>query len=79
MIAMVVMCLTWHFRMGNYMQTPEEGRVYSTEVFGLISDQILKVTIFKEYQFTAEDLQQAHRDLAGGKTVGKLVVKVADE
>ena len=65
--------------MMNYLYTPEEGRVYSKEVFAMIADGTLKVSIFKEYQFTTEDLQQAHRDLAGGKTVGKLVVKVADE
>jgi NADPH2:quinone reductase len=65
--------------MANYMYTPEEGRFYTEEVFGMISDGTLKIAIFKEYEFTAEDLQQAHKDLAGGKTVGKLVVKVADE
>ena len=30
-----------------------------------------------EYPFTAEGVQSAQRDLTGGKTTGKLLIKVA--
>ena len=65
--------------MMNYMSKPEEARFYTEQVFGMIADGSLKITISQEYPFTAEAVQQAHKDLTGGKTVGKLVVKVADE
>lgn len=64
--------------MSNYTYTAEEARYYGQKVFDLISKGTLKIKIFKEYPFTAEGVQQAQRDLTGGKTVGKLVVKVAD-
>jgi NADPH2:quinone reductase len=65
-------------RVKNYTVTAEEARYYGTEVFRLIADGTLKVKIFKEYPFTAKGVQDAHRELSGGRTVGKLVVKVAD-
>ncbi|PBK62722.1 NAD(P)-binding protein [Armillaria solidipes] len=65
--------------MGNYMVTPEEAYHYSTGVFDLISKGIFKINIFKEYPFTAEDVQQAQKDLTSGKTTGKLLIKVSDE
>lgn len=64
--------------MGNYITTPEEGRRYVTELFQLIADGTLKVNVFKEYPFTGEGVQQAQKDLTGGKTTGKLVIKIAD-
>ncbi|KAI9063529.1 NAD-P-binding protein [Trametes sanguinea] len=63
--------------LGNYVYTPEEGRRYSTELFDLIAKGELKIRIHAEYPFTAEGVQQAQKDLTGGKTVGKLIVKVA--
>ncbi|EIW55614.1 NAD-P-binding protein [Trametes versicolor FP-101664 SS1] len=65
--------------MGNYVYTPEEGRRYSTELFKLIADGDLKVRIHAEYPFTAEGVQQAQKDLTGGKTVGKLIIKIAPD
>ena len=38
----------------------------------------LKPTIYKEYPFTAEGVKQAQTDLKGGKTVGKLVIRVSE-
>ncbi len=64
--------------MSNYVYTAEEAYHYGQEVFKLVSDGTLKINIFKEYPFTAEGVQQAQRDLTGGKTVGKLLIKVAD-
>lgn len=63
--------------MGNYVVTAEEGRRYATELFSLVADGALKVKVHKEYAFTAEDVQQAQKDLTGGKTAGKLVIKIS--
>ena len=65
--------------MGNYIYTPEEGRVYSRQLFGLLADGALRVNVHAEYPFTADGVRQAQRDLVGGKTTGKLIVKVAPE
>ncbi|KAL0951872.1 hypothetical protein HGRIS_008532 [Hohenbuehelia grisea] len=62
--------------MNNYLFTPSEILHYGNELFSLISKNILKTKIWKEYAFTAEDVQQAQRDLTGGKSVGKLVIRV---
>ncbi|KAH9852519.1 hypothetical protein C2E23DRAFT_885659 [Lenzites betulinus] len=48
--------------LANYVYTPEEGRRYSTELYKLLA---------------SGELNQAQKDLTGGKTVGKLIVKVA--
>ena len=66
-------------RMSNYVYTPEEGRVYGEQLFRAIADGTLKINIFGEYAFTGEGVQQAQKDLVGGKTTGKLIVKVAGE
>ena len=63
--------------MGNYIYTPEESRRYTTELCRLIADGTLKINIHAEYPLTAEGVQQAQKDLTGGKTTGKLIVKVA--
>jgi len=65
--------------MANYVFTPEEAAHYGKAVFDLIEKNELKIQIFKEYPFTAEGVQSAQRDLtqAGGKTTGKLLIKVA--
>ncbi|KAF9005716.1 NAD(P)-binding protein [Hymenopellis radicata] len=61
---------------GNYAFTPSEILHYTTEMYELIGRGILKINIYKEYPFTAEGVQQAQKDLVGGKTIGKLVVNV---
>jgi len=66
------------YRMNNYVCTPEEIRYYGDKVWDLIADGVLKINIFQEYPFTAEGVQQAQKDLTGGKTTGKLIVKVQD-
>jgi NADPH2:quinone reductase len=63
--------------MANYVFTPEEAAHYGKEVFNLVEKNELKIQIFKEYPFTAEGVQNAQRDLTGGKTTGKLLIKVA--
>ncbi|KDR85579.1 hypothetical protein GALMADRAFT_53695 [Galerina marginata CBS 339.88] len=64
--------------MSNYVYTPEEAAYYGKVLFELVGKQELKIQIFKEYPFTAEGAKQAQSDLTerGGKTVGKLLIKV---
>ena len=63
--------------MFNYVYTPEEAAYYGKELFDLVEKNVLKIQIFKEYPFTTEGVQNAQRDLAGGKTTGKLLIKAA--
>jgi len=63
--------------MSNYISTAEESAHYGKEVFDLVDKNELKIQIFKEYPFTTEGVQNAQRDLTGGKTNGKLLIKVA--
>jgi NADPH2:quinone reductase len=65
--------------MNNYCFTPGEVHSYGIKLFDLISRGIIKIHIHKEYPFTVEGVRQAQEDLAGGKTVGKLVVRVAND
>ncbi|KAL0565498.1 NADPH:quinone reductase [Marasmius crinis-equi] len=64
--------------MTHYTVTPDEVHYYGNKSFELIGNGVLKINIYKEYPFTAEGVQQAQKDLVGGKTTGKLVVKVQD-
>ncbi|KAG6899821.1 hypothetical protein C0993_006522 [Termitomyces sp. T159_Od127] len=66
-------------REANYTYTPEEAYHYGKKVYELIGDGTLKINIFKEYPFTAEGVREAQSDLVGGKTTGKLVVKVTGD
>ncbi|KAJ7651564.1 NAD-P-binding protein [Mycena polygramma] len=61
---------------GNYVATAEEFYHYTSELFAFVADGTLKVKIHKEYPFTAEGAIQAQKDLTGGHTTGKLVIKV---
>lgn len=63
----------------HYTTTVEEREFYGTQLFNMISKGELKINIFKDYPFSADGVRQAHLDLVGGKTTGKLVIKVADE
>ena len=67
--------------MANYVYTPEEAWTYGTELFDLIAKGTLKINIYKDYPFTTEGAREAQTDLStrGGKTVGKLLIKIADE
>lgn len=65
--------------MNNYLVTPDEAAYYGDKVFELISSGVLKINIFKEYPFTQEGGQQAQKDLTGGKTTGKLLIKVVQD
>ncbi|KAJ7109860.1 NAD-P-binding protein [Mycena epipterygia] len=60
----------------NYVVTPEELYHYSTELFALIANNTLRIQIHKEYPFTAQGSIQAQKDLTGGHTSGKLLIKI---
>lgn len=64
--------------MSNYVYTAEEAFYYGQEVTKLVGNGVLKINIFKEYSFTTEGVREAQRDLTGGKTTGKLLIKIAD-
>ncbi|KIK62958.1 hypothetical protein GYMLUDRAFT_242041 [Collybiopsis luxurians FD-317 M1] len=64
--------------MNNYVVTPDEVYHFSSELWSLVSSGVLKINIWKEYPFTQEGAQEAQRDLTGGKSVGKLLIKVQD-
>ncbi|KDQ63083.1 hypothetical protein JAAARDRAFT_29081 [Jaapia argillacea MUCL 33604] len=63
----------------NYLVTPDETLKYGTELYDLIARGIIKINIYKEYPFTGEGVAQAQTDLVGGKSTGKLLIKIADE
>jgi NADPH2:quinone reductase len=62
--------------MGNYIVEPEEAGPYYKELFNLVASKSLKLEIYKEYPFSAAGAIQAQKDLTGGQTVGKLLLKV---
>ncbi|KZT27673.1 NAD(P)-binding protein [Neolentinus lepideus HHB14362 ss-1] len=63
--------------MVNYTTTPAEALYYGNELFDLIAKGVLKINVYKEYPFTAAGVQEAQQDLTGGKSTGKLVIKIA--
>ncbi|KAJ3770773.1 NAD(P)-binding protein [Lentinula raphanica] len=62
----------------NYVVTAEEAWEIGGKIFSLISEGVLKVNIYKEYPFTTEGGRQAQRDLTNGRTMGKLLIRVAE-
>ncbi|EKM83957.1 hypothetical protein AGABI1DRAFT_110563 [Agaricus bisporus var. burnettii JB137-S8] len=64
--------------MSKYVFTAEEAFYYGQQVWKLVDNGELKINIFKEYPFTTEGAREAQQDLTGGKTTGKLLIKIAD-
>ena len=62
--------------LGHYTATREELEWRAGEVMQMILDGDLNLRIHKVYPF--DQAQQAHRDLEGRQTTGKLLLKVAD-
>ena len=58
----------------NYLVTQEERDTYMTELFGMIADGKVEIKVHKVYPL--KDVGQAHTDLEGRKTTGKLVLKL---
>jgi NADPH2:quinone reductase len=59
--------------LGNYISDPAELRWRSSDLFQWIADGRLKLRIYKVYPLA--DAADAHRDLEGRKTTGKLLLK----
>jgi len=57
----------------NYIFTREEFEKYTSELFDFIAKGELNVRIHETYPL--EDIKQAHSDLEGRKTTGKLLLK----
>ena len=60
----------------DYTQTREELERRAADVFGWVASGELKVRIGARYKL--EDAAQAHIDLAGRKTTGKVLLEVSD-
>jgi len=58
--------------LGNYIATTQELRQRAGAVFSMIRDGKLKLR--SEHSYPLADAQQAHRDLEGRKTTGKLLL-----
>jgi NADPH2:quinone reductase len=58
--------------LGHYIATREELMTRSSAVFGMITSGKLKLRI--EHTYPLAEAQQAHRDLEGRKTTGKLLL-----
>ncbi len=58
--------------LGNYIATAQELQQRAGAVFGMIRDGKLKLRI--EHVYPLSEAQQAHRDLEGRKTTGKLLL-----
>jgi NADPH2:quinone reductase len=59
--------------LGNYTATREELEWRANDVLQWIAGDKLKLRIHKKYPL--EEAQQAHRELEGRKTTGKLLLK----
>jgi NADPH2:quinone reductase len=58
--------------LGHYTLTREELMMRAKSVFAMIAEGELKLRV--EHTYRLEDAQQAHRDLEGRKTTGKLLL-----
>jgi NADPH2:quinone reductase len=59
--------------MVDYTRTRADLERLAAEVFGSVASGALKVRIGRRYKL--EDAEQAHRDLEGRKTTGKVLLK----
>ncbi len=58
----------------GYIGTRKELEHWANRVLALVKDGKLKINVHKIYQL--RDVAQAHRDLEGRRTIGKLLVKL---
>jgi NADPH2:quinone reductase len=56
----------------NYIATTEELRARSSALFKMIAEGKLKLRL--EHVYPLSEAEQAHRDLEGRKTTGKLLL-----
>lgn len=58
----------------NYLEAPEDRQAYTKELFDMIINGKVNINVHKVYPL--RDVAQAHQDLEGRKTTGKLLLKV---
>ncbi|KAJ2878552.1 hypothetical protein GGI21_005220 [Coemansia aciculifera] len=61
-------------RLYGYLHTVDDHHRHATEVLRLTEEKVIDVHIFKTYDL--KDAAQAHADLEGRKTVGKLLLRI---
>jgi NADPH2:quinone reductase len=59
--------------LANYISDPQELHARAADIFGWIASGRLRVNVYKSYPLA--DAAEAHRDLEGRKTTGKLLLK----
>ncbi len=59
--------------LANYISSPDELKWRSSDIFKWLAEGRLRLQIHKTYRL--DDAAQAHRDLEGRKTTGKLLLK----
>lgn len=57
----------------GYVSTREDLEKYSGELFDMLVSGAVEIKVFKTYAL--DDVAQAHLDLEGRKTTGKLLLK----
>ncbi|CAG8546759.1 9872_t:CDS:2 [Scutellospora calospora] len=57
----------------KYIETEEEFKKYTAELFTIIKEGKLDIKIWKTYKLS--DVKQAHQDLEGRKSTGKLILQ----
>ncbi|GAA6035547.1 hypothetical protein JCM8097_000309 [Rhodosporidiobolus ruineniae] len=65
--------------LNQYVHTKDEFQTYSTELFDLIKQGVLDLSVHGEYPLTTEGIRQTQIDITSRKTSGKLLVKVAGD
>lgn len=62
-------------RLDVYLSEREDWEQRSAELLDLVAKGVVKLDIGKEYKM--DEVAQAHDDLAGRKSTGKLIVKIS--
>ncbi|CAD6585675.1 MAG: hypothetical protein TREMPRED_004209 [Tremellales sp. Tagirdzhanova-0007] len=60
-----------------FIATPDEFAWYANQVIDVVKAGAVKFVVHKVYEFTAEDVAQAQRDITSRGTTGKLLIRVS--
>ncbi|GAA6007994.1 quinone oxidoreductase family protein [Rhodotorula paludigena] len=63
--------------LNQYVHTLDEFQSYTRELFDLVQQSKLRLSVHGEYPLTTEGVRQTHKDITSRKTSGKLLVKTA--
>ncbi|GAA5837222.1 hypothetical protein JCM3766R1_002166 [Sporobolomyces carnicolor] len=63
--------------LNQYVYTAEEFHSYASELFEIVKQGHLELSVHGEYPLTTEGIKQSQIDITGRKTSGKLLIKVA--